>query len=113
MKNKQLWAHRDADEWRGAGKVFECLPRFNDLLKTIPSFRLNQQPVCSKSEKVWKHTQCSTKGNTENEPRIHHGCLLGFFFFQFHTESMVFDAIPEVITDCLLESYLLKETEKV
>ena len=35
-----------------------------------------------------------------------------FFFPQFNTKS-VFDTIPEVSTDCLLESDLLKEPENV
>lgn len=91
------------------GEICECLPWFNDLLKTIPASCLNQRLICAASEKAWKHTQCSIKGNISHEPRILHSC---YFSPQFNTKS-VFDTIPEVDTDCLLESDLLKEPENV
>lgn len=59
------------------GEICECLPWFNDLLKSIPSSWLNQRPICAASEKAWKHTQWSTKGNILHEPRVLHSC---YFF---------------------------------
>lgn len=57
-----------------------------------------------------RRTQCSTKGEILNEPRIFPSC---FSPFQFNPKPMVFDMIPEIDTHCLLETYLLKEPENV
>ena len=108
-EKQQLWAHSDADEWR---KTEKSVNVYHDL---VISWKVSLPLASTRVQYVqWVRKRGSTHSALQKAIfQMSPGFSMAVIFFpQFNTKS-VFDTIPEVDTDSLLESDLLKEPENV
>lgn len=108
-KNKQLWAHSDADEWRGTEKSVNV---YHDL---VISWKPSLPLASTRGQYVQQVRKCGSTHSALQKAIFHRSpgfSIAVIFFPQFNTK-LVFDTIPEVDTDSLLESDLLKKPENL